>query len=341
MTELEISKNPQINLSSSISRPRRLRFSEGLRLLSSETDISPRRFIVPIFVQEGSGIREEIESMPGVFRFSPDLQLDSEIEEINGLGIKAVLIFGIPKKKDLMGSEAYNSLGVAQQAISRIKQSYPEMVVIGDVCMCEYTDHGHCGILNSQGQVENDKTIELLGKIAVSQAESGADMVAPSAMMDNQVISIRRALDRAGFDNTAIMAYSAKYASAFYGPFREAAASAPSFGDRKSYQMNSSNVREAIREVELDIEQGADMIMVKPALSYLDVIRAVREKFTLPLAAYNVSGEYSMIKAAARNGWLDERNTIREILTSIRRAGADIIITYFAKDFLSNENNSR
>ncbi len=343
MTKLEVSKKLEINRNenSVISRPRRLRLSEGIRSLVAETEITPKQFVVPIFIKEGSGIKEEISSMPGVFRFSPDSSLDAEIQEINDLGIKAVLLFGLPKKKDSLGSNAYNPDGVVQQAVSRIKQTYPEMVVICDVCMCEYTDHGHCGIVNAQGHVENDRTTEFLGKIAVSQAQSGADIVAPSAMMDNQVLAIRQALVSSGFERTAIMGYSSKYSSSFYGPFREAASSAPSFGDRKSYQMDPSNVREAIRETELDIEQGADMIMVKPALSYLDVIRAVREKFNLPLAAYNVSGEYSMIKAAARNGWLEESRAVEEVLTSIRRAGADIIITYFAKEFLSNRQDSR
>lgn len=295
---------------------------------------------MPIFVKEGSGIKEEIESMPGIFRFSPDSSLDAEVSDLEDLGINAVLLFGLPNKKDSSGSEAYNPSGVIQQAVRRIKQMIPEMVVICDVCMCEYTDHGHCGILNGRGYVENDKTAELLGKIALSQARAGADIVAPSAMMDNQVLEIRRALDASGFENTAIMSYSSKYSSAFYGPFREAASSAPSFGDRKSYQMNPPNVREAIREAQMDVEQGADIIMVKPALAYLDVIRAVREKFGLPLAAYNVSGEYSMIKAAALNGWLDGKRAMEETLTAIKRAGADIIITYFAKEFLSSKLNS-
>ena len=295
---------------------------------------------MPIFVKEGSGIKEEIESMPGIFRFSPDSSLDAEVSDLEDLGINAVLLFGLPNKKDSSGSEAYNPSGVIQQAVRRIKQMIPEMVVICDVCMCEYTDHGHCGILNGRGYVENDKTAELLGKIALSQARAGADIVAPSAMMDNQVLEIRRALDASGFENTAIMSYSSKYSSAFYGPFREAASSAPSFGDRKSYQMNPPNVREAIMEAQMDVEQGADIIMVKPALAYLDVIRAVREKFGLPLAAYNVSGEYSMIKAAALNGWLDGKRAMEETLTAIKRAGADIIITYFAKEFLSSKLDS-
>jgi porphobilinogen synthase len=302
----------------------------------SETDVNPRNLLMPIFVREGNQIKEEIESMPGIFRLSPDAYLDKEVAEIESLGIGGVLIFGIPNKKDALGKEAYNEQGVVQQAVRRIKRSNPEMVVISDVCMCEYTDHGHCGILNSQGIVENDITIELLGKIALSQAKAGADIIAPSAMMDNQVLAIRKALDFGGYESTPIMAYSSKYASAFYGPFREAAGSTPSFGDRKSYQMDPSNVREALRETRADVEQGADIIMVKPALSYLDVIRGVRQEFDLPLAAYNVSGEYSMIKAAAMRGWLDEERVVGEVLHSIKRAGADIIITYFAKDYALN-----
>jgi porphobilinogen synthase len=330
---------------SSSSRLRRLRQSSALRSLVSETDVNPRNLLMPIFVREGNQIKEEIESMPGIFRLSPDEYLDKEVAEIESLGIGGVLIFGIPNKKDALGKEAYNEQGVVQQAVRRIKRSNPEMVVICDVCMCEYTDHGHCGILNSQGIVENDITIELLGKIALSQAKAGADIIAPSAMMDNQVLAIRKALDFGGYESTPIMAYSSKYASTFYGPFREAAGSTPSFGDRKSYQMDPSNVREALRETRADVEQGADIIMVKPALSYLDVIRAVRQEFDLPLAAYNVSGEYSMIKAAAMRGWLDEERVVGEVLHSIKRAGADIIITYFAKDYALNwkkqNNNNR
>ncbi len=317
-------------------RFRRLRQSSALRSLVSETDVNPRNLLMPIFVREGNQLKEEIASMPGVFRLSPDEYLDKEVAEIVSLGIAGVLIFGIPNKKDALGSEAYNEGGVVQQAIRRIKASNPEIVVVCDVCMCEYTDHGHCGILNSAGRVENDKTIDLLGRIALSQTKAGADIVAPSAMMDNQVLAIRKALDSGGYETTPIMSYSSKYASAFYGPFREAAGSTPSFGDRKSYQMDPSNVREAVRETRADVEQGADIIMVKPALAYLDVIRAVRHEFDLPLAAYNVSGEFSMIKAAALNGWLDEERIVSEVLHSIKRAGADIIITYFAKDYARN-----
>lgn len=314
-------------------RPRRLRKTKGLRSLVSETEVVPRNLVMPLFIREGAAIREKVEAMPGIFRYSPDDMLDREIGEIQSAGINAVLLFGLPKIKDPVGSEGFNNEGVVQQAVKRIKRNYPDMVVVCDVCMCEYTDHGHCGILDDHGRVENDKSIEYLGRIAVSQARAGADIVAPSAMMDDQVLAIRRALDQAGFDETAILAYSTKYASAFYGPFREAAGSAPKFGDRKSYQMDPSNVREALKETRIDVVQGADMLMVKPALPYLDIIRAVRERFDLPLAAYNVSGEYSMIKAAAANGWIDEIRVVEETLLSIKRAGADIIITYFAKEF--------
>ncbi len=290
---------------------------------------------MPIFVREGNAIKEKIDSMPGIFRYSPDKELDKEIEEISNAGINAVLLFGLPNTKDALGSEAYNPDGVVQQAVRRIKSIREDMIVACDVCMCEYTDHGHCGILSVRGEVENDKTIEQLGRIAVSQAMAGADIVAPSAMMDNQVAAIRKALDLNGFGSLPIMSYSSKFASAFYGPFREAAGSTPKFGDRYSYQMDPRNLREALRETKLDVEQGADILMVKPALSYLDVLSALRREFTLPVAAYNVSGEYSMIKAASINGWIDEERIVDEILNSIRRAGADIIITYFAKEYLT------
>jgi porphobilinogen synthase len=296
---------------------------------------------MPLFVKEGERIREEINSMPDIFRLSPDEMLDRETLELKALGIRAVLVFGLPARKDSVGSEAYNDKGIVQQAVRRIKQVDPELVIISDVCMCEYTDHGHCGVLDQRGYVRNDETTDLLGKIAVSHARAGADVVAPSAMMDYQVLAIRKAIDSGGFESTPIMAYSSKYASSFYGPFREAADSAPSFGDRKAYQMDPRNVREALRETALDVQQGADIIMVKPALPYLDVIRAVREEFDLPLAAYNVSGEYSMIKAAALNGWIDEERVVDETLHSIRRAGADIIITYFSKEFARRWNKSR
>lgn len=335
MAELErIQKNSKTNREAMTRlRPRRLRKSAALRQLVTETDVLPRQLVMPIFVREGIRIKEKIDSMPGVFRVSPDEMLDAEISEIKSAGISSVLLFGLPKKKDALGSEGYNDGGVIQQAIRRIKQSDPEMVVIADVCMCEYTDHGHCGVLDDKGNVQNDTTIDYLARIAVSQARAGADIVAPSAMMDDQVLAIRRALDSNSFEETALMSYSSKFASAFYGPFREAAGSTPSFGDRKSYQSDPSNAREAIRESSIDIEQGADIIMVKPALAYLDIIRRTREKFDLPLGAYNVSGEYSMIKAAVQNGWLNEEKIVDEVLHSIRRAGADIIITYFAKDY--------
>lgn len=334
LTKIEIPSSSKDKVSPrSLERPRRLRQSFALRSLVSETDVNPRNLVMPIFVKDGSHVKEQIDSMPGIFRFSPDEYLDKEISEIQSLGIGAILLFGLPSKKDSFGSEAYSENGIVQRAIERIKQNNPDLAVISDDCMCEYTDHGHCGILNQKGKVQNDETIEFLAKIAVSQAKAGADIIAPSAMMDNQVIAIREALDLAGLESTPIMSYSSKYASAFYGPFREAAGSTPSFGDRKSYQMDPSNVREAIRETRIDVEQGADIIMVKPSLSYLDVIRAVRSEFDLPLAAFNVSGEYSMIKAAAMNGWIDEDRIVDEVLHSIRRAGADIIITYFAKDY--------
>ena len=326
--------------SHSPQKPRRLRANSTIRSLVSETHVDETHFVMPIFVQEGSGIKEKIESMPGIFRYSPDRELDKEIEEISSLGIKSVLLFGIPKSKDPNGSEAYNPNGVVQLAIKRIKGVAEEMIVISDVCMCEYTDHGHCGILSQRGVVENEKTLHYLAKIAASHVEAGADIVAPSAMMDDQVKAIRTALDLGGFDSTPIMSYSSKFASAFYGPFREAAESAPKFGDRRSYQMDPRNLREALRETVLDVEQGADIIMVKPALPYLDIISAVRARFMQPVAAYNVSGEYSMVKAASINGWIDESRIVEEILHSIRRAGADIIITYFAKQFVKHRNSS-
>ncbi|MGI0090421.1 MAG: porphobilinogen synthase [Nitrososphaerales archaeon] len=316
-------------------QPRRLRASEKLGSLIAETQIDIGHLVMPIFIEEGRGIKARIESMPGIFRYSPDYELDKEIEEVTSLGIRSVLLFGLPNKKDPLGSESYNSEGVVQQAIRRIKGISEAIVVISDVCMCEYTDHGHCGISDRKGVVENDKTIPYLARIAVSQARAGADIVAPSAMMDDQVGAIRSALNSSGFGSLPIMSYSSKFASAFYGPFREAASSTPQFGDRKSYQMDPRNLREAIRETQLDVDQGADIIMVKPALPYLDVISAVRREFSLPLAAYNVSGEYSMIKAAAINGWIDEDKAVDEVLHSIRRAGADIIITYFAKQYAS------
>ena len=311
-------------------RLRRLRRTEALRALVRETQLEVGDLIYPLFVIEGSQIKQEIISMPGIYRYSNDL-LPEEVEDIAKLGIPAIILFGIPKKKDEIGSAAYHPEGVVQQAIRTIKKVTPDLLVVTDVCLCQYTSHGHCGIIVN-GYVDNDKTLELLAKTALSHAEAGADVVAPSDMMDGRVKAIRQTLDENGFHHIPILAYSAKYASAFYGPFREAADSTPEFGDRRSYQMDSPNWREALREVEQDIAEGADMVMVKPALPYLDVIRKVRDTFNYPLAAYNVSGEYAMVKAAAQQGWLDEKGVVLEILTGIKRAGADIIITYHAKD---------
>lgn len=311
-------------------RLRRLRQTEALRALVRENRVEIGDLIYPIFVEEGSSIRQEIASMPGIFRLSVD-QLPQEVEEVAQLGIPAVLLFGIPQHKDEVGSAAYHPKGVIQQAIRTIKKSLPELLVVTDVCLCEYTSHGHCGIVVN-GYIDNDQTLPLLARTALSHAEAGTDIVAPSDMMDGRVGAIRQTLDGEGFQNIPILSYTAKYASAFYGPFREAVESAPQFGDRRSYQMDSPNVREALREVEQDISEGADIIMVKPALAYLDVIRRVRDTFNCPLAAYNVSGEYSMVKAAAQRGWLDEKQIVLEILTAIKRAGADIIITYHAKE---------
>ncbi|MDD4874666.1 MAG: porphobilinogen synthase [Dehalococcoidales bacterium] len=311
-------------------RLRRLRCTETLRVLVRENRVDVSDLVYPLFIVEGKGIKEEITSMPGIFRFSPD-QLLPEIKDITELGIPAVLLFGIPESKDKSASGAYHPEGVVQQAIRIIKESAPELIVITDVCLCEYMSHGHCGVVIAN-KVDNDESLPLLAKTAVSHAEAGADIIAPSDMMDGRVKAIREALDEKGFQYIPILSYAAKYASAFYGPFREAAQSAPQFGDRCNYQMDPANVREASREVEQDIAEGADMIMIKPALAYLDVIRQVRDTFNYPLAAYNVSGEYSMIKAAVRQGWLDEKQTILEIMTAIKRAGADIIITYHAKE---------
>ena len=311
-------------------RLRRLRQTEALRALVRENRVEIGDLIYPIFVEEGSSIRQEIASMPGVFRLSVD-QLPQEVEEVAQLGIPAVLLFGIPQHKDEVGSAAYHPKGVIQQAIRTIKKSLPELLVVTDVCLCEYTSHGHCGIVVN-GYIDNDQTLPLLARTALSHAEAGTDIVAPSDMMDGRVRAIRQILDGEGFQNIPILSYAAKYASAFYGPFREAAEAVPQFGDRRSYQMDSPNLREALREVEQDISEGADIIMVKPALAYLDVIRRVRDTFNCPLAAYNVSGEYSMVKAAAQRGWLDERQIVLEILTAIKRAGANIIITYHAKE---------
>jgi len=313
-----------------IYRPRRLRRNERLRELVRETSLEPRSFIYPLFVGPGKDKAQPVSSMPGVAQLTVDRAVQ-ECFEVNSLGIPAVILFGIPEQKDSMGSEAYADHGVVQQAIRAIKETIPELLVITDVCLCEYTDHGHCGVVKN-GDVDNDSTLELLAQEALSHARAGADIIAPSDMMDGRVGAIRKTLDANGFTETPIMAYAAKYASGFYGPFREAAESTPQFGDRRSYQMNPANADEALREVELDIREGADIVMVKPALAYLDVIYRVKQKFGYPVAAYNVSGEYSMIKAAGQNGWIDESRIMMEVLFAIRRAGADMILTYFAKD---------
>lgn len=312
-------------------RPRRLRRTEALRSLVRETSPSPADFVYPLFVMFGTGVRREVPSMPGVYNLSLD-QLPAEIDELKALGVPAVILFGIPDAKDEAGSGAFAEEGVVQEAIRAIKAHDPDFTVITDVCMCEYTSHGHCGALDEHGCVMNDVTLEMLASTAVSHAEAGADMVAPSDMMDGRVGAIRSALDAEGYSEVPIMAYSAKYASAYYGPFRDAADSAPSFGDRRAYQMDPANGEEALRETGLDIAEGADIVMVKPALAYMDVIRRVKDEFGYPTAAYNVSGEYAMVKAAARNGWIDERRLVLETLTGFKRAGADIIITYHAKD---------
>jgi porphobilinogen synthase len=313
-----------------ITRLRRLRRSPALRNMVRETRLTPSDFIYPLFVVHGRDKHEPIPSMPGVFHLSID-QLAHESREIADLGIPAVILFGLPASKDAVGSENFASDGIVQQAIHAIKDASPELVVMTDVCMCEYTDHGHCGIVRD-GQVINDETLDILRKVVISHAEAGADVVAPSGMMDGMVGAIRQALDGDGYSDIGILSYAVKYASSFYGPFRDAAQSPPQFGDRHSYQMDPGNVREAMREARLDVAEGADMLMVKPALAYLDVVRRVRETFDLPLAAYNVSGEYSMVKAAAANGWIDERKIVLETLTGIKRAGADVILTYHAKD---------
>ena len=312
------------------TRLRRLRAKPALRRMVEETSLSASDFIYPLFVTRGRDTRVEIAPMPGVFQLSLD-HLIHEVGEAASLGVRSVMLFGIPAHKDPLGSEAYDPVGIVQEAIGVIKQTVPDMNVITDVCLCEFTDHGHCGVLDGD-TVDNDATLDLLAKTAVSQARAGADMVAPSAMMDGQVAAIRRALDGADMPDAPILAYSAKYASAFYGPFRVAAESAPSFGDRSAYQMPPANIREAMREIALDIEEGADMVMVKPALAYLDVLSAARDRFAAPVAAYNVSGEYAMVKAAAENEWIDGRRVTLEILTSVKRAGADAILSYHAKE---------
>jgi porphobilinogen synthase len=311
-------------------RPRRLRKNEKLRQLIRETTLTPGNLIYPLFVGPGTNVVRPVSSMPGIAQLSVDRAV-VECREAAALGIPAVILFGIPETKDALGSEASISDGVVQQAIRSIKDNVPDLLVVTDVCLCEYTDHGHCGLIKNSA-VDNDSTLELLAQEALSHARAGADIVAPSDMMDGRVGAIRRVLDSKGFDQVAIMAYAAKYASGFYGPFREAAESTPQFGDRRSYQMDPANSDEALREVELDIQEGADIVMVKPALAYLDVIYRVKQQFGYPVAAYNVSGEYSMIKAAGINGWIDEERIMLEVLLSIRRAGADMILTYFAKD---------
>lgn len=311
-------------------RLRRLRTNEAIRSLVSENRVSVSNLIYPLFVVEGKKIKQEISSMPGIHRFSPDM-LEPEVKEIASLGIPAVILFGIPQHKDDVGSQAYTADGVVQQAIRMIKKAVPQLLIVTDVCLCEYTSHGHCGVIKGDC-ILNDETLPLLARMALSHVEAGADIVAPSDMMDGRVKTIREYLDSNGFSNIPILAYSAKYASGFYGPFREAAESTPQFGDRRSYQMDPPNAREAMREIEQDINEGADIIMVKPALPYLDIIRMARDRFNVPLAAYNVSGEYAMLKAAVQNGWLDEKRVVLEALTSIKRAGADIIITYFARE---------
>ncbi|HUF37623.1 MAG TPA: porphobilinogen synthase [Anaerolineales bacterium] len=321
------------------NRPRRLRLTPGLRAMFRETELTPTDFVYPLFVRHGRDVRREIPSMPGQHQWSVD-RLPAEAEAIARDGIPGVILFGIPETKDSVGEENFDPDGIVQQAIRAIKDAVPDLVVITDVCLCEYTDHGHCGVLNTGerlhlpgGYVLNDETLEILGRVAVSHAAAGADIVAPSGMIDGMVGAIRMALDAADFGHLPVLSYAVKYASGFYGPFRDAAESPPSFGDRKSHQMDPANVREALREAALDVAEGADALMVKPALPYLDVIRRVREAFPdLPLAAYNVSGEYAMLKAAAANGWLDERTVVLETLTAIKRAGADLILTYHARD---------
>ena len=330
------------NLDAKIGRPRRLRLTPRMRDLVRETQLSASDLILPLFVRHGSGHQLEIASMPGIFQWSIDRLVD-EVEEVADLGVRAVILFGIPNTKDSVGTENFAPDGIVQRAIGAIKAAKPEMIVITDVCLCEYTDHGHCGLLNvgrplphpnlPEGYVLNDETLEILGRVAVSHAEAGADVVAPSGMMDGMVAAIRQALDAADFHHIPILSYAVKYASAFYGPFREAVESAPKFGDRLSHQMDPANAREALREAQNDLDEGADLLMVKPALPYLDVVQLVRQTYPeVPLAAYNVSGEYAMIKAAAARDWLNERAVVLELLTGIKRAGADLILTYHAKD---------
>ena len=317
-------------MSDIVHRPRRLRRSEGLRALVQETRLAPEDFVLPLFSCPGENVRREVSSMPGVYNLSVD-ETAREATEAYESGVRGLILFGLPEAKDETASGAYAEKGIVQQAIRAVKRAVPDMVVIADTCLCEYTSHGHCGVVR-QGEVLNDESLELLARTALSQARAGADVVAPSAMMDGQVGAIREALDGGGLENTAIMSYAVKYASAFYGPFRDAADSAPAFGDRRAYQMDGANAREALREAELDYSEGADILMVKPATAYLDILKQVHDRFDLPLAAYHVSGEYAMIKAAAQRGWIDERRVMLETLTSIKRAGADILITYYARE---------
>ncbi|KAA6481832.1 porphobilinogen synthase [Bacillus swezeyi] len=317
-------------MEASFHRHRRLRTTAGMRKLVRETELRASDFIYPIFVTEEQNVKSEVPSMPGVYQLSLDM-LKEEMEEVVGLGIQSVIVFGVPEHKDDVGSEAYHDHGVVQKAISQIKENFPELVVIADTCLCEYTDHGHCGLVKN-GEILNDESLILLARTAVSQARAGADIIAPSNMMDGFVAAIRKALDEEGFTNVPIMSYAVKYASAFYGPFRDAAGSSPQFGDRKTYQMDYSNRLEALREAKSDVEEGADFLIVKPTLSYLDIVREVKNECNLPVVGYNVSGEYAMVKAAAQNGWIEEKALVLEMLTSMKRAGADLIITYFAKD---------
>ncbi|MBU8786827.1 MULTISPECIES: porphobilinogen synthase [Bacillus] len=317
-------------MKASFHRHRRLRTTAGMRKLVRETELRASDFIYPIFAIEGENIKSEVPSMPGVYQLSLD-RLNEELEEVASLGIQSVIVFGVPEHKDAVGSEAYHDHGIVQKAIAKIKEDFPELVVVADTCLCEYTDHGHCGLVEN-GEILNDESLALLAKTAVSQARAGADIIAPSNMMDGFVAAIREALDEEGFTNVPIMSYAVKYASAFYGPFRDAAGSSPQFGDRKTYQMDYANRLEAIREAKSDVEEGADFLIVKPTLSYLDIVRDVKNEFNLPVVGYNVSGEYSIVKAGGQNGWIDEKALVLEMLTSMKRAGCDLIITYFAKD---------
>ena len=320
-----------------IHRPRRLRKTAAIRSLVRETRLVPENFVLPFFVCPGTGVRREISSMPGVFNLSID-ELTKDVAAAEDIGVRSIILFGLPESKDAVGSGAYAEDGIVQRAIRAVRQSSPEMIIMADTCLCEYTSHGHCGVVRD-GEVINDDSLELLARTALSQAAAGADLVAPSAMMDGQVEAIRTLLDAEGFENTAIMSYAVKYASGFYGPFREAAQSAPEFGDRRAYQMDPPNAREAMREAELDYSEGADILMVKPATVYLDVLKMVRERFDIPCAAYHVSGEYALIKAAAQKGWIDEERVMLETLTSIKRAGADIILTYYAREAIRELQN--